>query len=102
MAENIISAKKLASGSQMSVKKKQFRWTSEMVHELLSLLKTYKTKMEYQGIDFDGDRPSQYKELKEGMAKIYKQELLVGCVEVLPSWTPLIELPEEERHDYLK
>ena len=33
----------------------------------------YKTKMLYNGIDFEGDKPMQYKELRLKMAEIYKE-----------------------------
>ena len=43
---------------------KQFNWTSEMIGDLLTCLKAFKTKMEFQGIDFEGDRTAQYREIE--------------------------------------
>ena len=41
-----------------------FRWNMEMIEQLVKFLQAYKSKMEYQNLDFDGDRPAQYKELR--------------------------------------
>ena len=33
---------------------------------------SHKTKMTYRGLDFDGDKPRMYKELRESMAEVYQ------------------------------
>ena len=47
-----------------SAKSKQFRWTSEMIGDLLTCLKAFKTRMEFQGVDFEGDRTAHTEKLK--------------------------------------
>ena len=56
-------------GSEMT-KKKGSRWSSEMIGNLVTCLMAYKARMEYQALDFDGDRPAQYKELRKELAKL--------------------------------
>ena len=51
-------------------KKKPFRWNTDMVTNLITCLESFKTKMEYKNVDFDGDRPVQYTALREDMAKL--------------------------------
>ena len=54
--------------------------------------------MSYEGIDFDGDKPMQYKELRLKMAEIYNEDItLFGplCVDCLPDG--FNNLPEEEK-----
>ena len=45
-----------------------------MLGHLITSLRSYKAKMEYQALDFDGDRPAQYKELRKELAKLYEIE----------------------------
>lgn len=39
------------------VKRKPFRWTAEMTSHLISCVETYKAMCEFEGKDFDTDRP---------------------------------------------
>ena len=55
-------------GSELT-KKKGFRCSSEMIANLVTCLMAYKARMEYQALDFDGDRPAQYKELIKKRAR---------------------------------
>ena len=50
---------------------KNFRWEENHVEDLINCIISYKTKMTYRGLAFDGDNPRMYKELRESMAKIY-------------------------------
>ena len=54
---------------------KKFRWTEEMISGLISCLSDYKTKMEYQALDLDTDRNSQYKSIRSEMAKKFEEDL---------------------------
>ena len=82
-----------STSDEVGEKRKQFRWTTEMVGDLIRCLKGYKVRMEFQGLDFDGDRPVQYKETRKEIAKIYdEQPELFGPIEILPSEKPLEEL----------
>ena len=51
---------------------KNFRWEKKHVEDLINCIISYKTKMTYRGLAFDGDNPRMYKELRESMAKIYQ------------------------------
>ena len=51
-----------------------------MIESLVESLIEYKTQMSYKGIDFDGNKPMQYKELRLKMAEIYKDVTLFGPV----------------------
>ena len=51
---------------------KNFRWEKKHVEDLINCIISYKTKMTYRGLGFDGDNPRMYKELRESMAKIYQ------------------------------
>ena len=55
-------------------KEKQFRWDSEMAENLITCLQSFKSKMEYENVDFDGDRPAQYSWLRQEMSKLYEVE----------------------------
>ena len=49
----------------------------------------YKARREYQALDFDGDMPAQYKELRKELAKLYeiKDVSLFGPVSLSsPTW----------------
>ena len=35
---------------------RKFRWTTEMMEKLNMCIKRYKARMQFQGLDFDGDR----------------------------------------------
>ena len=82
------------------VKKKPFKWISEMVADLLACRKTYKATMEFQGLDFDGDRPAQICDVRKEMVKLYNE--IFSVVEATSSSAPLQELSEEEKDVYLK
>ena len=56
------------------IKKKGFRWTSEMIANLITCFMAYKLRMEYQALDFDGDRAAQYKEFRKELTKLYEIE----------------------------
>ena len=45
-----------------------------MIENLIVSLQSYKTQMEYQNVDFDGDRPAQYSWLRDEMSKLYKED----------------------------
>ena len=54
-----------------------------MIGSLIESLHEYKTQMSYEGIDFDGDKPMQYKELRLKRAEIYNEDItLFGPVHV--------------------
>ena len=52
------------------IAKKVFRWDIGMVSNIIDCILEYKSSMEYKGLDFDRDKPMQYKELRLLMAKL--------------------------------
>ena len=48
-----------------------FRWIDDIHRALINNLKLYKTEIEFNGIDFDADRNSQYKAIRRSMAHIF-------------------------------
>ena len=48
-----------------------FKWTVEMVHDLLDFLLEYKTEMEYNNSDFNADNVQQYEAIRSKMAEKY-------------------------------
>ena len=55
-------------------KRKSFRWSSEMIGDLLLCLLNCKTAMDFKGKDFDGGRSQQYSALRIEMSKKYRVE----------------------------
>ena len=107
MADSSISiaeqnTKNVNANEENSRRRKQFKWTTEMVADMLQCLKTYKVKMYFQGLDFDSDRPSQILEVRKAMAKLYAEERIFSVVEVTACDLPLQELSEDETNLYLK
>ena len=60
-----------------------------MIEHLIDSLLEYKSRMSYKSIDFEADKPIQYKEMRLSMANIYMgtDVSLFGpiCVVSLPS-----------------
>ena len=52
----------------------KFRYTDELVEDLLNALLAYKTNMEFQNIDFKSDNVKQYKALRSSLAEKHKEE----------------------------
>ena len=72
-----------------------------MIENLIDCLSSYKSIMEYRSLDFDVDKPAQYKHLRKEMAKLYadEDESLLGPVsQDLPlSDNELDEMSDQER-----
>ena len=81
--------------------KQYFRWSPGMIENLINCLSSYKSLMEYKSLDFDADKPAQYKHLRREMAKLYadEDESLFGPVsQKMPlSDDDLEELSDEEK-----
>ena len=45
-----------------------------MVENLINQLSSYKSCMEYRSLDFNADKPAQYKYLRTEMAKLYAEQ----------------------------
>ena len=44
----------------------RFKWTNQMYEDLLNALKSYKTTMEYNNLDFNADNTKQYEAVHGG------------------------------------
>ena len=55
----------------------------------------YKSQMDYQNIDFDGDKVKQYEAVREAMARIYEEPSFFRPPFITP--TPDKEVDQEER-----
>ena len=49
---------------------RKFRWITEMIEKLIVYIKAYKSRMEFQGLDFNCDRSAQYREIRKEVASI--------------------------------
>ena len=74
-----------------------------MIQNLINCLTAYKSKMEYQAIDFDGDRAAQHKELRKEMAKLYEieDETLFGRVSLSAPTGPIEDRSKEDKKKFL-
>ena len=59
--EQINDTPSLVVEDEQLTRRKNFRWTSEMITTLASALQECKSKLEYRNMDFDTDKPAQYK-----------------------------------------
>ena len=55
-------------------KAKAFRFKDEHIDNLISCLLNYKVKCEFDNIDFDADKHTQYTKIRDDMADIYRDE----------------------------
>ena len=68
--EAVATAKETTS----NLKIKNFRWDNDMVQHLINSLLEFKRLTRYKNLDFDADKPMQYKELRIKMASIYENQ----------------------------
>ena len=48
-----------------------FKWTIEMVDDLLHALGEFKANMEYRNVDFNAEKAKQYEAVRKAMARRY-------------------------------
>eukprot|EP00794_Sanderia_malayensis_P011557 gene11557-12747_t len=89
----------MAATSSATNKKASFRWKPEMIEQLITCLHQYKTAMSYKNLDFDADKPIQYKELRLKMATLFENEnvSLFGSVNPLLPPENFDSLPKDEQ-----
>ena len=63
-----------------------FKWTIEMVDDLLHVLGEFKANMEYRNVDFNAEKAKQYEALRKAMARKYLLAMLIclGDKKLLP------------------
>ena len=47
----------------------KFKWSNEMIPELIDSLKDFKATMEFNNFDFNVDKPRQYEEVRRTLSK---------------------------------
>ena len=72
-----------------------------MIGDLLTCLKAFKTKMEFKGLDFDGDRMAQYREIRKEMLRIYVDGTFERHETTAPL-KPIAEMSKEEKDGFTK
>ena len=74
------------STTRKSSKKHSFKWTPEMVENLIESIKSFKASMTFKNLDYDADKAVQYSAVCETIAAIYcDDETLLGPTEA-PNW----------------
>ena len=77
----------MTSTTKKSSKRLSFKWTPEMVENLIESIKSFKASMTFKNLDFDADKAAQYSAVRETMAAIYCDgETLFGPAQV-PNWS---------------
>ena len=87
--------------SESATKKtKRWAWTPEAVEVLLKYIKEYKTRCEFNGVDFEADLASMYTEVRRCMAIDYAGDF--GPESVLEPGGELKDMDSEEYESYRK
>ena len=63
-----------AKDTTSNLRRNNFRWNNYMVHHLINSLLEYKRLTMYKNLDFDADKPMQYKEQQIKRVSIYKNQ----------------------------
>eukprot|EP00794_Sanderia_malayensis_P013119 gene13119-14467_t len=89
----------MATTSSATNKKASFRLKPEMIEQLITCLHQYKTAMSYKNLEFDVDKPIQYKDLRLKMASLFENEnvSLFGSVNPLLPPENFDSLPKDEQ-----
>jgi hypothetical protein len=96
----IILVDDIARSSQTKKKKqttKKFKWSVEMVQDLLEGLLEYKTQMEFNNSDFNADKNKQYEAVWVRLASKYAEDTTLFGPKTAK---PVKE--DEDRDQYLK
>ena len=72
------------SSKEVAQKCKQFVWISKMVGDLPACLQAFRTKVAFEGLDFDEARAqAQYRELRKEIVKIYEDGVFTTKIELV-------------------
>jgi hypothetical protein len=83
----------------MASAQKKWKWTARMVNDLLTFIKDFKSKKEFDGVDFEGDLVVFYGEMRKMMA-INFNDSDFGPVTVSESPKPLQDMNEKELKEF--
>ncbi len=84
------------------MKAKIIRWTPEMIQNLIKCLYSYKTRILYNGVDFDADSPLQYRGARKCGKIVRGRSGLIWPSLDFSSEVPLQELSKEEEEEFKK
>ena len=73
------------STTRKSSKKHSFKWTPEIVEDLIEAKKSFKASMTFKNLDFDSDKAAQYSAVRETMAAIYFDDETLFCPTEAPN-----------------
>ena len=78
----------------------RFRWTAELIVDLIESLQAYKAVCEYKGIDFNGDKVKQYEEVRRSLTKKHENDpSLFGLVAPSDRPAEFDEFDEKEKEE---
>ena len=101
MADKIIEVSTETQKLNINAKKpqrKNFRWDTDMIEHLIDCLLDYKSSMTFKNLDFDADKPAQYKHLRVAMANIYEEDVsLFGPLAVTSLPDDFEQLSKEDK-----
>ena len=80
--------------------KRPFRWSSEVMKELIEILLDYKNKCAYKNTDFDANKVTQYQHIRKEMGKIHPE--FFGLPEETAPLKPVSEMTVDEKTAYEK
>ena len=83
----------------MASKQKKWKWTDAMVNDLLTFIKEFKSKKEFDGVDFEGDLIVFYREIRKMMA-INFNDSDFGPVTVSECPKPLQDMNDKELKEF--
>ena len=76
----------------------RFRWDrDDNIENLIRCVANYKSQMDYQNIDFNGDKVKQYEAVREAMARIYEEPSFFGPPLITPNLTRKLIRKKEPR-----
>ena len=89
---------KKANKVEKKAQRKNFRWETDMIEHLIDCLLDYKSSMMYKNLDFDADKPMQYRKLRLAMATIYEEDISVfGPLALTPLPSNFEQLSKEDK-----
>ena len=85
-----------------SSKRHSFRWTHEMVKNLIESINSFKASMTFKNLDFDADKAAQYSAVRETMSAIYCDDETLFSLTEAPNWPENFGQLSQEDHVTVK
>ncbi len=90
-----MASKKACAPNAQTTKK--WKWTDEMLKDLLTYIKEFKTLKEFEGVDFEADLVVFYEEIRKLMADSFDD---FGPNKISESTKPIQEMTEKELKEF--